>query len=183
MSIVRITVRQATRAAKSGLSAPPAGKYEAVRRAGSRTVRYRNVATGEVVSRRCIDNARNAASYEAHARRRAASGVESPIKRYYRAVRRARLHDPNLTLEQARRRVSRRRTDGYRHFVSSYMQRHGVSRGKAEHEVRRALAVLDQKPSTQSDLDRTAALRAIGRIGEDEFYQDATLVTTGFEAG
>jgi hypothetical protein len=144
-------------------------------------MRYRNTVTGEMVSRRQMENARHAASYEARASSRAQPGVESPTKRYYRAVRRLRAHNPDLTLEQARRQVSRRRVDGFRHFVASYVQRHDVSRAKAEHEVRRALAVLDQPLSAQSDRARTRALRAIGRIGEDEFYSNGTLLTTGFE--
>ena len=138
---VRVTAAQSRAAARRGLSAPSPGGYEAVRAAGARTVRYRNVKTGDVVSRRQIDNAVHGASYETRARTGPLMDAESPIKRYYRAVKRARTHDPTLSLAQARRQVSRRRRDGFSHFVSSYMQRHGSSRAKAEHEVRKALAV------------------------------------------
>jgi hypothetical protein len=179
--MLHVTKRQSTKARKMGLSAPPPGRYQAVHDPTTRTTRYRNVATGETISRRKIDNARHAASYESRAKAQATPDTESPMKRYYRAVRRAREHDPTLTLSQARHRVSQRRISGFNHFVSSYAQRHNTSRAKAEHEVRKALAVLDRKRSAQSDRDRTRALRTIGRIGEDEFYQNDVLLTTGFE--
>lgn len=179
--MLRITGRQVKAAEKAGLSAPSSGRYEPMRERGSRTVRYRNAETGEIVSRRRVENARNAASYESRAVANARPGVESPTKQYYRAVRRLRAHNPHLTLEQARRRVTRRRIDGFRHFVESYQQRHNVSRAKSEHEVRCALAVLNQPRAAQNDRARTRALRAIGRIGDDEFYSNGTLLTTGFE--
>jgi hypothetical protein len=179
--MIRVTVRQARAAERAGLSAPDPGRYEPIRLRGSRTVRYRNVETSEIVSRRQIENARHAASYEKRAIEHAKPGVESPTKQYYRAVRRLRAHNPHLTLEQARRRVTRRRVEGFRHFADSYMERHDVSRAKAEFEVRRALATLNQPRDAQSDRARTRALRAIGRIGEDEFYSNGTLSTTGFE--
>jgi hypothetical protein len=179
--VISVTVRQVERAAGRGLSAPPAGRYTALRNAGSRTVRYQNVATGEIVSRRQIANARRGASFEQVAKKNAKPGQESPIKRYYREVRLAQRRDKSLTFPQARRRVSRRRRDGFRHFVTSHQRRYGTSQRKAEHEVRQALATLNKPRRAQSDRERTQALRAIGRVGEDEFYSGGTLLTTGFE--
>ncbi len=170
MASRRSTYRVPARVARAGGHPELAGRtLRRVRQGG--TTRYEGVRgelRGQTFSRSLVERLRNL-------------GAEMEVTpQAYRAAQVRRLQEEHgLTYREAQRQAAIEHRDAHGAAVEDQMQRTGSSRRQAELDIREAERVLRQPKQRQTDEGRTNALRALGQIGQDEFYRGGLLVEAG----